>query len=68
MVGLYVILLAILVAVFAYWHRTRPSPNANRMILEISGETSRLTRKFLKVKKENAIKVGLLERTISGKR
>ena len=61
------ILLSLFVAVFAYWIAPDPSPNANRMILEISGQGPGYTMQFLKVKKEEVIPTGFITRTISGK-
>lgn len=61
------IAVAILIAIFAYWIAPDPSPNANRMILEISGQAPGFTMQYLKLKKADARKVGIMERTISGK-
>jgi ABC-type dipeptide/oligopeptide/nickel transport system permease subunit len=65
--GLACIFIAILVALSAYWISPDPSPNANRMILEISGQSPGFSMKYLKLKKEDPRKVGLIERTVSGK-
>jgi ABC-type dipeptide/oligopeptide/nickel transport system permease subunit len=61
------ILFSILVAVFAYWIAPDPSPNANRMILEISGQSPGFTMQFVKVKKDEAPRTGFIRRTLSGK-
>jgi oligopeptide transport system permease protein len=65
--GLVCIFIAVLVAIFAYWIAPDPSPNANRMILEISGQSPGFTMAYLKLKKDDAKQTGILERTISGK-
>jgi peptide/nickel transport system permease protein len=65
--GLFCIFAALLVAIFAYWIAPDPSPNANRMILEISGQSPGFTMKYLKLKKNDAKIAGVVERTISGK-
>lgn len=61
------IAVALLIAIFAYWIAPDPSPNANRMILEISGQKPGFTMQYLKLRKSDARKVGIMERTISGK-
>jgi len=64
--GLVCIIISLFIAVFAYWLAPDPSPNANRMILEISGQSPGFTMQFLKLKKDH-IPAGFLQRTISGK-
>jgi peptide/nickel transport system permease protein len=61
------IAVAALIAIFAYWIAPDPSPDANRMILEISGQAPGFTMQYLKLKKADARKVGIMERTMSGK-
>ena len=61
------IAIAVLTAIFAYWIAPDPSPNANRMILEISGQAPGFTMQYLKLKKTEARKVSIIERTMSGK-
>jgi len=65
--GLTCILISVFVAIFAYWLAPDPTPNANRMILEISGQSPGFTMQFLKLKKDNFETVGVIQRTISGK-
>jgi peptide/nickel transport system permease protein len=65
--GLTCILISVFVAFFAYWLAPDPTPNANRMILEISGQSPGFTMQFLKLKKDNFEVVGVFQRTISGK-
>jgi len=64
--GLVCIIISLFIAVFAYWLAPDPSPNANRMILEISGQSPGFTMQFLKLKKDH-IPTSFLQRTISGK-
>src|SRR6185295_12586145 len=52
MFGLVVIVLAILVAIFAYFIAPDSSPNANRIILEIGGNKPGYSQDFIRVKKE----------------
>jgi ABC-type dipeptide/oligopeptide/nickel transport system permease subunit len=65
--GLFCIIVSLLIALFAYWLAPDPSPNANRMILEISGQSPGFTMTFLKLRKDDARKVNFIERTLSGK-
>jgi peptide/nickel transport system permease protein len=67
MVGLVMIILAIVVAVFGYFLSPDPSPFANRIILEIGGEKPGYTREFLLVKKENRTDTDFLTRLTSGR-
>lgn len=67
-VGLVVIFLSIIVAIFCYYIAPDPTPYANRIILEIGGEKPGFTQKFLQVKKETSVaKVNFLQRLINGK-
>ena len=65
--GLSCILMSIFIAIFAYWLAPDSTPNANRMILEISGHSPGFTMQFLRVKKNNYNTVGFIQRTIFGK-
>jgi peptide/nickel transport system permease protein len=66
--GLIIIGLAVLVSIFAYFIAPDPSPNANRIILEVGGEKPGYTRQFIKVKKEKDVKgTGFFQQLISGK-
>lgn len=68
MAGLVVIVLAVIVAVFCYFIASDPSPDANRIILEIGGKKPGFTQQFLLVKKENTpSSVGFFKRLFSGK-
>jgi peptide/nickel transport system permease protein len=53
--GLVVISLALLIAILAYFLSPDPSPNANRIILEIGGEKPGFIQTFLKVKKDKEV-------------
>jgi len=65
--GLFVIVLTLLTSILAYWIAPDPSPNANRMILEISGQSPGFGMQFLKIRKQETKQVNPLQRTISGK-
>lgn len=66
--GLAIIALAVLVAIFAYFLAPDPSPNANRMILEINGGSPGFKQSFIKVKKEKPPEsTGFFQRLVSGK-
>jgi ABC-type dipeptide/oligopeptide/nickel transport system permease subunit len=66
--GMVVILLAVVVAVFAYFIAPDPSPFANRIILEIGGEKPGYKQDFILIKKERVIaKTNFLKRLVSGK-
>ncbi len=55
LLGLAVIAIAALVAVFAYFIAPDPSPFANRIILEIGGNKPGYKQQFLKVRKEKEV-------------
>jgi ABC-type dipeptide/oligopeptide/nickel transport system permease subunit len=66
--GLFVILVAVLVAIFAYFISPDASPNANRIILEIGGENPGFKQSFIKVKKDKEVQAtGFLKQLVSGK-
>ena len=66
--GLLVIIVAVLVAIFAYFLAPDPSPDANRIILEIGGEKPGFQQPFIKVKKDRVVKAsGFLKQLVSGK-
>jgi peptide/nickel transport system permease protein len=68
MAGLFMILLALLIALFSYLIAPDPSPFANRIILEIGGEKPGFKQSFLLVKKANAPEqVNLFTRILSGR-
>jgi ABC-type dipeptide/oligopeptide/nickel transport system permease subunit len=66
--GITIILLALLLAVFAYFIAPDHSPNANRIILEMGGAKPGHKQSFLKVKKEKeVIKKGFFVQMLGGK-
>jgi peptide/nickel transport system permease protein len=66
--GLIVIIFSVLVAVFAYFIAPDPSPNANRIILEIGGENPGFKQSFIKVKKDKDVAgTSFFKQLISGK-
>jgi peptide/nickel transport system permease protein len=56
LIGIAIIVLAILVAVFAYLLAPDGSPNANRMIVEIGGQQPGYTQLFLQLPRERKTK------------
>lgn len=66
--GLWVIAVAVVIAVFAYFIAPDPSPYANRIILEIGGEKPGFKQSFIKVKKDKDVAAtGFIQQLISGK-
>ena len=55
LIGITIIVLAILVAVFAYLLAPDGSPNANRMVVEIGGQQPGYTRQFLQLPREGKV-------------
>ncbi|GAA4342393.1 ABC transporter permease [Flaviaesturariibacter amylovorans] len=65
--GMVLIGLAVLVAVFGYFLAPDPSPNANRIILEIGGNKPGYTQEFLLLRKNpEPAPVGFFERLLNG--
>ena len=68
MIGLVIIIIAILAAIFAYFIAPDPSPFANRIILEIGGQKPGFQQNFIKIKKDKQVKTtGFFSRLVSGK-
>jgi len=66
--GLVVIIIAFVIAVFAYFIAPDPSPYANRIILEIGGEKPGFRQTFIKVKKDKDVaEASFFQQLISGK-
>ena len=66
--GLFVIGIAVIVAVFAYFIAPDPSPNANRIILEIGGENPGFSKTFILLPKERKpASPNFFEQLVSGK-
>ncbi len=64
--GLFMILIAVVVALFSYLIAPDPSPYANRIILEIGGEKPGFTQQFLLVKKPDPRSTTFLSGLVSG--
>ena len=67
MFGLVIIALSFVVAVFAYFIAPDPTPNANRMTVEIGGEKPGFTMHFLKLKGGINNETHFLSRLLNGK-
>lgn len=66
--GLIIIILAVLIAIFAYFIASDSSPYANRIILEIGGEKPGYKQDFIKVKKEkDVVAASFVRQLVSGK-
>jgi ABC-type dipeptide/oligopeptide/nickel transport system permease subunit len=66
--GLIVIILAVLVAVFAYFIAPDSSPYADRVMVEIDGNKPGFRQSFLQLKKDTMIQTGFFKRLVNGKR
>src|SRR5688572_1203297 len=55
LIGITIIVLAILVALFAYLLAPDGSPNANRMIVEIGGQQPGYTQQFLQLPRDRKV-------------
>lgn len=66
--GLIVIILAVFIALFAYFIAPDSSPYSNRIILEIGGEKPGFKQSFIKVKKDKDVaSLGFFKQLVSGK-
>lgn len=65
--GLFIICIAILIAIFAYFIAPDNTPNANRIIVEIDGEKPGFQQQFLLLPKENPPGTSFFWYLISGK-
>lgn len=66
--GMIIIIIAVIVAIFAYFIAPDPSPYANRIIVEIDGKKPGFKQSFIKVKKDKDVKsTGFTKQMISGK-
>jgi ABC-type dipeptide/oligopeptide/nickel transport system permease subunit len=69
MLGLVLIALSLLIALFGYLIAPDPSPFANRIILEVGGEKPATKNTFLLIKKNNGqLKAGFFSQLIDGRR
>ncbi|MBO9199881.1 MULTISPECIES: ABC transporter permease [Niastella] len=67
LIGIAIIALAILVAVFAYWLAPDGSPNANRMVVEIGGQRPGYSQQFLQLPRGRKIQsTSFFDRLFSG--
>lgn len=65
--GMMIIVIAVILAIFAYLVAPDASPNANRMIVEIGGQKPGTSQMFLKDKKEGPVEtVSFFERLLYG--
>lgn len=65
--GMIIIAIAVLVALFAHVIAPDPTPDANRMIVEIGGQKPGFTQQFFKLPKEQTIrKASFMRRLLSG--
>lgn len=67
LVGLVLILLSLILAVFGYFLAPDHSPYANRIILEIGGRKPGFEQRFLLVKKEREENISWLQQGLYGK-
>jgi peptide/nickel transport system permease protein len=65
--GLFIICIAVLVAIFAYFISPDKTPDANRIIVEIDGEKPGFHQQFLLLPKENPPAASFFKQLISGK-
>lgn len=66
--GLIVIIMAVFIALFAYFISPDPSPNANRIIVEIDGEKPGFRQDFLKIRKEKDVTIpSFFKQLLNGK-
>lgn len=67
MAGIFLIAIAVFIALFAYWLVPDPTPNANRMIVEIGGKKPGYSQLFLILPKaETPARVNWWHRTLFG--
>ncbi|MBW7838649.1 MAG: ABC transporter permease [Chitinophagaceae bacterium] len=68
MAGLFVILLAVVAAIFAYFLGNDQTPNADRQIVEIQAQKPGFKQTFLKVKKQREVgHTGIVSHLLFGK-
>jgi peptide/nickel transport system permease protein len=68
MLGLIIICLSVIIALFAYFIAPDSSPYANRIILEAGGEKPGYTQQFVKLRKEKNVEApGFFQQLIYGK-
>lgn len=67
LLGLFIICIAVLFAIFAYFIAPDKTPNANRIIVEIDGKKPGFQQQFLLVKKENQPGTSVIQQLLSGR-
>ena len=68
MIGLVIIFLAILTAVFAYFIANDTTPNADRQIVEIQAKKPGYKQQFIKIKKEKNVEgINFFSRLLNGR-
>ncbi|MBI1341990.1 MAG: ABC transporter permease subunit [Terrimonas sp.] len=68
LLGLLMIIISFVIAIFAYFISPDPSPFANRIILEIGGKRPGYTQSFLKLKKEKKVgATGIGQQLLNGR-
>ena len=67
LLGLFIICIAVFVAIFAYFIAPDKTPNANRIIVEIDGKKPGFHQQFLLVKKENQPGTSVMQQLVSGR-
>jgi len=67
LVGLFIICIALLVALFAYFIAPDKTPNANRIIVEIDGEKPGFRQQFILVKKEDQHSTSFIQQLLFGR-
>jgi peptide/nickel transport system permease protein len=65
--GLLIILLALIIAVFAYIIAPDSTPDANRIIVEIAAKKPGYTQQFIRIEKENQSSASFLNKLFFGK-
>src|SRR5688572_30139507 len=66
--GIVIIILSVIVAIFAHLIAPDPSPDANRMIVEIDGQKPGFKQRFFKLPKQRQIEeVSFFTRILYGK-
>ena len=67
LVGLFIICIALFVALFAYFIAPDKTPNANRIIVEIDGEKPGFRQQFILVKKEDQHRTSFIQQLLFGR-
>ncbi len=66
--GLCIIIIAVIIAIFAYFIAPDPSPYANRIIVEIDGKKPGFRQSFIKIKKDkDVVSTSFFRQLVAGK-